>query len=299
MSYIETTQQSKKILFIGCGNMGKAFLKGIISEKLFDPSDIYVIDKNFDSLKSVNTDFGIIAQENVNDKIVEAFKKSDLNFIFLAVKPTHLSSAAESVQRILDKTDNLLIMSCLAGVKVSAIEKVIGGNFSRIVRCMPNLAVQVKEGVTVFYKHKNHYDNQNTLSEKVYAETVSRIFESTGVSFEVQDESLLNAITALSGSGTGYVAYFMEHMLKAAEEFGFSYEEALVLIAGTFKGAAALWLSDPAVTPAELRRRVTSPQGTTEAAITLLEASSVGTLFQKALRKAFERAEELSERTAL
>jgi pyrroline-5-carboxylate reductase len=178
-----------------------------------------------------------------------------------------------------------LIISIAAGVREASLDRWLGGNAS-IVRCMPNTPALVKTGATAL-----HANNRVSPEQKSMAEAILR---AVGVAVWVEQEELLDAVTALSGSGPAYFFLFMEAMEDAATELGLDKATARLLTQQTALGAARIAIeSDDG--PAELRRRVTSPGGTTEKAIEIFEGGSLRRLVLEAMKAANARAAELSK----
>jgi pyrroline-5-carboxylate reductase len=201
--------------------------------------------------------------------------------ILVAIKPQEYPALAPAVQHIL--APDVVVLSCMAGISLSALSSALGGH-RPVVRSMPNLPVQVGEGMIV-------YMTDPSISPEATA-LVEAVLRPCGRCLRVFDEMLLDAATALSGSGTGYVAYFMEEMVKAGESLGFSSEDAELIVGQTILGAAAYWRST--MRPArEIREMVTSPNGTTAAALSSLHAADVGRHIREAIFRAYDRSREL------
>lgn len=203
--------------------------------------------------------------------------------VVLAVKPQQMQAVLQSHARRLAGT---LLISIAAGVGVEQIRNWSGQIESRVVRCMPNTPALVGQGMSGLY-----FTNNCTADDKSFAK---RIFQSCGQVIEVQNESDINAITAISGSGPGYVFYLMEGLAKAAVQLGFDQEQAAQLVKQTFLGAATL-ANQSQDTFAILREKVTSKGGTTFAGLEELRLAAVDEALIKAAQAACARAEELQK----
>jgi len=263
----------KKIGFIGVGNMGAALLRGIVDAGKVAMKDIVLCDAAAQKLDQY-------AQAGATMcGVAEAAQKADI--LVLAVKPQQI---AEILKEIRGKSGkDALIISIAAGVTTHRIEKETGD--AAVVRSMPNLPASVKLGVTAIAKG-THAGNE-------HVEAAKEIFDSVGEVIVV-DEGMMDSVTALSGSGPAYLYYFIESMVGAGLNLGFDHETAEKLALGTVRGALGL-LDKTKETPEALRRKVTSPGGTTEAAIRLLEEKGFMSTFVAATMRAKNRAEELSK----
>lgn len=206
---------------------------------------------------------------------------SKLEVVILAVKPQDSGPIlAEIGTRAAGAP---LVVSVMAGVKVELIETQLRG-VARVVRVMPNTPARVGAGMSAYF-----CGGSVTREDRQF---VADLFNSIGSTLEVSTETMIDAATAVSGTGPAYVFYVLEHLLNAAESLGFSSEESERLVHQTFVGALKLWESEGS-SPAELRSQVTSPGGTTEAAIKILETERVGSTLEAAVQGANDRAAEL------
>lgn len=266
------TQDS--IAFIGGGNMASAIVGGLIREGL-SPTQIDVIEPYDEARRKLRAEFGIDAREQAGPALARA------GLVIWAVKPQTFKDAATQARA---HTGGALHLSVAAGIRSDSIAQWLGTQ--RIVRSMPNTPALIGKGITALYARPRVSAPDKARVEQVIA--------TTGASLWVDDEALLDAVTALSGSGPAYVFYFLEAMTRAGVEMGLSREQAYRLSLGTFTGASALAQAsaDP---PDVLRQRVTSKGGTTHAAITSMEQDEVQALFVKALHAARQRAAELGD----
>jgi pyrroline-5-carboxylate reductase len=261
---------------IGAGNMAEAITRGVIRAGLFQPAQIIAADVSPARRELFTNDIGVRAIAS-NEEAAR-----DARVLLLSVKPQQMAQALAGIGAVLDP--GALVISIAAGITTAFIEKHLGaGRKWRVVRTMPNTPMLVGEGMTAVARGANA--NAADLA------AARRIFESAGAVVEVGEDKL-DAVTALSGSGPAYVFYLAEQMIAAGVEMGFSPEEARLLATKTVLGAAKM-LSTSSDTPRELRGKVTSPGGTTQAAVTHLDAAGVGPALVRAIRAAEQRSREL------
>jgi pyrroline-5-carboxylate reductase len=234
------------------------------------------IDQN--SLDQLSTDFSV----NVTQDNQEAVSQADV--IVLSVKPQVLKSVVSDLADTL-KARNPLIISIAAGIKADTIQEWIGQPMA-IVRCMPNTPALLQCGASGLYKTEEVSDQQAQIAEQ--------LLNAVGITLWVKDEQGIDAVTAVSGSGPAYYFLFMEAMQQAGESLGLDSETAKQLTLQTALGAARMALESQDE-PAELRRKVTSPGGTTEQAINTFQQGDLSALVEKAMKAASDRSEELSE----
>ena len=262
--------------FIGAGNMAGSLIGGLVSDG-HDPGSIWVSDIDTAKLKDLASRFGVHTSQD-NQQVVEQSQ-----VVVLAVKPQILQSVAvglaEAVQRC-----KPLVVSIAAGIEEAALERWLGEGVP-IVRCMPNTPALVKTGATAL-----HGNQWATEEQKNQAEAVMR---AVGLAVWVEQEPLLDAVTALSGSGPAYFFLVMEAMEAAAVQLGLDQATARLLTQQTALGAARIAIESEE-SPADLRQRVTSPGGTTERAIQAFERGGLAGLVEQAMRAAAERSAELS-----
>ena len=263
-----------KIAFIGGGNMAGAIIGGLIRQGLA-AADIEVVEPFAQARDKLREQFGIEAQEHAGAALSRA------GLVVWAVKPQTFKDAAAQAR---DHTGSALHLSVAAGIRSDSIVQWLGTE--RIVRSMPNTPALVGKGMSALYARPGVSASDKARVEQVIA--------TTGESLWVDDESQLDAVTALSGSGPAYVFFFLEAMTQAGMEMGLSREQAYKLSVATFAGASHLAAasSEP---PEVLRQRVTSKGGTTYAAITSMEDDKVQALFIKALHAARDRAQQLGD----
>ncbi|PIT80315.1 pyrroline-5-carboxylate reductase [Limnohabitans sp. 15K] len=265
---------SNTLAFIGGGNMASAIIGGLIRQGM-KPEQILVVEPFAETAAKLLSDFGITALSAADPSLSRA------DLVVWAVKPQVFSEAAAPVMPF---TRSALHLSVAAGIRTDSICRWLGTN--RVVRCMPNTPALVGQGMTGLFPCPTV-----TLADQALVE---RVISTTGKFLWLQQESQLDAVTALSGSGPAYVFYFLEAMTEAGASMGLSAAQAYQLAVATFSGASSL--AAASTEPAEvLRQRVTSKGGTTYAAITALETSGVKASFVKAMHAAEVRARELGD----
>ncbi len=260
---------------IGCGNMGSILVKGIVRSKVFPANNIFVYDIDRRKINQIKRLKVKVVSSNI--ELVKYSKN-----ILIAVKPQTIKNVLSEIKFYLNFRK--LIISIAAGIPISFISKVVGKKL-KIVRVMPNIPALVGEAMTVYSSGKYVLRKDKKL--------VNRIFSSVGVVIELS-ERYLNRVTALSGSGPGYIFYLIESMLEQATAFGFPEPLAKLLIYQTLKGSLKL-LDVTGLTPLELRQQVTSPGGTTEACIKFLETKGLKKIIKTAIEKAEKKAVQLSK----
>ncbi len=270
-----------RIAFVGSGNMAEAIIGGILDAGLFKKEEILASDISLEKLSALRSLWGIRTTQNDPKAI------STAPVVVLSVKPQNLEELMTHLGGAFQK--DALLISILAGVSLKKIEAHLQKqNRSDVssfpmARVMPNLGAFVRKAVSAL--------SFNAFVSEAQKDLVSKIFGSIGWT-QVCDESLMDSVTAVSGSGPAYVFYFMEAFIEAAKTLGFSETQATDFCYQTLSGAEALLLQRQN-TPQELRAKVTSKGGTTEAAIRSLEAHHFKALFEQALRSAKNRAVEL------
>ena len=268
------TSFSHHIAFIGGGNMASAIIGGLIRQGM-RPDQFTVVEPFADTAAKLLKDFGINALPAAGPELARA------DLVVWAVKPQVFSEAAAPV---MPHTRNALHLSVAAGIRTDSIGRWVGTD--RVVRCMPNTPALVGQGITGLFACPSVTPADQTLVEQVIG--------TTGQFIWVQQESQLDAVTALSGSGPAYVFYFLEAMTEAGVGMGLSADQAYQLAVATFSGASSL-AEASTESPEILRQRVTSKGGTTYAALTAMEAAGIKPAFVKAMQSAEQRARELGD----
>ncbi len=267
-----------KIGFIGAGNMAEALIKGIISAKLVRPKKIYISDISLDRISKLKTDYKL----NTCHDNIELIAQVDI--VILATKPQHIPDVLEQIATHI--SPDKLIISIAAGITTAKINTFLPN--LPTIRVMPNTPALIGQGASVLFANKNA---EQRLKEAL------KIFNSVGKAFVISDESLLDAITAVSGSGPAYFFLLIEEMINAAKQLGLDADLAKQLVLQTAKGAALLAekADKTGRSPAQLRKNVTSPGGTTEAALKVFNDEQFSAAVLVALQRAAERSKQLSE----
>jgi pyrroline-5-carboxylate reductase len=274
-----TKMNIQKIGFIGGGNMASSLISGLIASG-HSPQHLWVSDINTDTLKVLAKNLNVNTTES-NDELINA-----VDVVVLAVKPQALSSVAKSAAALIQQKKSLVV-SIAAGISQQSLSQWLGADIA-IVRCMPNTPALVLTGATAL-----HANTQVSAEQRDLAENIMR---SVGIALWVNDESELDAVTAVSGSGPAYYFLLMEAMEKAALELGLNEVTARLLVQQTALGAAKIAL-ESSESPEQLRKRVTSPGGTTHQAIETFEKGGFTELVSKALHAARDRSIEMSKQS--
>lgn len=269
--------KTKKIGFIGGGNMASSLITGLIASG-HSPSQIWVSDVNQDVLKTLANNL------NINISVANEAVIEEVDVVVLAVKPQVLREVAENCA-VAIKNKRPLVVSIAAGIAQESLSRWLGTEVA-VVRCMPNTPSLVLTGATGLHANTNVDEEQRDLAEN--------ILRSVGVALWVDKESELDAVTAVSGSGPAYYFLLMEAMEQAALSLGMPEHTARLLIQQTALGAAKIALESNE-SPEQLRKRVTSPGGTTEQAIEAFEQGGLRELVAKAVHAAHNRSIEMSK----
>lgn len=267
--------KNKKISFIGGGNMAQALISGLLAKGIL-PEYITVSDPNPDNreqlqAKGINT---IDSAKNPLDALMA-------DVVVLAVKPQIMSTVLADFSQVLDKQ---LIISVAAGLSTDSLIKMLNG-YQNIVRAMPNTPAMVQAGATGLYATDSIDEQEKQLA--------TELMGASGLVIWVDDEEQLHAVTAVSGSAPAYFFYFIESVIQGGIDLGLSQEQASALAMQTALGAAKMSISSDD-TPEQLRRKVMSPGGTTEAAVHSLQADKVNELIGKAMQACVKRSREMS-----
>lgn len=265
-----------KILIIGGGNMGLTFAKSFLKTHIVTSDNMLILEKSLKKAEELKKlDIGVVHGEPGN-----YIKEADL--IILAVKPQDTTSLFSIIKEYIDNQQ--VVLSIMAGVKIETIAAQLGND--KIIRAMPNLPAQIGVGMTVF-----------TSSEsvtRIELVTVQNLLNSTGKSIYNENEDMIDAATAVSGSGPAYIFYFMQSLIEAAKSMGFTQAESELLTYQTFRGAVDLFNKFD-FSCEEWISKVSSRGGTTEAAFVKLNDQNVSEKFQLAIHQALVRAQELSK----
>jgi len=266
-----------ELCFIGGGNMAASLIGGLIADGY--PSDrIRVADPDPARLQALAQRFGVVTEADNSAACRGA------GVVVLAVKPQVMGAVARALGPELAQ-DRPLVISIAAGIRTGDLARWLGAELP-LVRCMPNTPALVQSGATALFATPAVSEAQRELAES--------ILRAVGLTLWLEDEALMDAVTALSGSGPAYFFLLMEAMAAAGEELGLDAEAARLLTLQTAFGAAKMAL-EAEEGPAELRRRVTSPGGTTERALATFESGGFRELVAAALQAARDRSRELAE----
>lgn len=266
----------RKIGIIGCGNMGEALIRGLapILRKTREPliaSDVTRARRDLISKR-----YKILITDD-NKRLVEY---SDI--IILAVKPKDIDGVLRDIGELLSKRK--LLISIAAGITTKYIEGLVGKDIP-VIRVMPNMAAVVGESVSSV--------TGGTFATRMHIKTAKDIFSSFGDIVEIK-EDLVDAITAVSGSGPAYFFYLVEALIEATKDLGLSGETAKSIVLKTLMGSGKL-LEVLKEEPSALRARITSKGGTTEAALRVFESKNFKGIVKEAVRRAWDRSRELSK----
>jgi len=262
------------ILIIGGGNMGLTYAKAFINSHVVSPDQLMILEKkNADKISDLE-DLKL-AKVSTDQFIVK-----DAELIILSVKPQDVSALFSDIKAYINSQQ--IILSIMAGITIESIKN--GLEVTKVIRAMPNLPSQIGVGMTAF--------TSTTAVSKPEEQWIQNLLQTTGKAIYVENEALINAVTAISGSGPAYVYYFMNAMMMAAEEMGLTPPVAELLVEQTFAGALDLlklntyncqtWID-----------KVSSKGGTTEAAISTFNKKHLENTIVDGAKAAFNRAEEL------
>lgn len=264
------------VAFIGAGNMAKAIIGGMLSGG-FAGEQIIAADPNADQL----AEFSLQGVKTTSDNVA-AIEAADI--VVLAVKPQVMKQVCQPLAGAAQSKQPLFV-SIAAGLPADTIAQWLGGNVA-MARVMPNTPAMVGKGVSGLWAPATVAEAQR--------QTLTDIFNGTGLVQWVEDEAKLHDITAISGSGPAYFYLFIEAMAEKAQQYGFSEQEAKTLVAQTALGAAQMVLNSDD-SPAQLKKNVMSPGGTTERAIATFESKGLPALVEEAMDACKARSETLAK----
>lgn len=264
------------LAFIGGGNMACSLVGGLIADG-WEPARIHVADADPQQLEHVSRRFPVTITASNRDAAGQA------DVVVLAVKPQFMKAVAQELADTVRQRRSLVI-SIAAGIRETTLRSWLGEQ-TAIVRTMPNTPALVQSGATALYANPAVDEQQRSIAESV--------MRAVGLTIWVDDEALMDAVTALSGSGPAYFFLFMEALQSAGCELGLPEQTARLLVLQTAFGAAKMAL-ESAEDAATLRQRVTSPGGTTEAALEVLRQNDFEAKILEALRAAATRSSELA-----
>jgi len=264
-----------RLTFIGGGNMAAALIAGLAGQ-LTDGANITVVDPNPEQLTKLAESFGVRTSAAID------LEAAASEVIVLAVKPQNMREVAASLQPLLK---DALVLSIAAGIRAADLSRWLGGH-GAIVRCMPNTPALIGQGITGMVALPAVSAEHRELADS--------IMKAVGQTVWLDEEALIDPVTAVSGSGPAYVFYFIEAMQQAAGELGLTAEQGRQLSLATFTGAAQL-AARSADEVAVLRERVTSKGGTTYAALQSMEGDGVKQAIVRAVKAAAARGKEMGE----
>ena len=268
----------RKIAFIGCGSMAEAMISGIIANNYVQADQIMIMNKNNHERRQEMVDkYGIRATTDYHQLL------QDASIVVLAVKPQHIFEALSAAKPFINK--KMLILSVAAGITTHTIEDIIGEAIP-IVRSMPNTSAAVGKSATAM--------SMNSYTSERQIKTAKELLETFGNAIIVEEEQL-DSVTGLSGSGPAYIYYLVEAMEEAAAKIGLDQTSAKALIIQTLSGAAEMLQQSPK-SPATLRKEVTSPGGTTEAGLQVLQSHKVNEAMINCIIAASEKSKQLGKK---
>ena len=266
----------RKIGFVGGGNMAQAMIGGLIANRV-PVENILAADPDLAQREVVASRYGIGVMSD-NSELV-----ANVDVLVLAVKPQVLADVARKLGAAV-QASKPLIVSVAAGIRAGSIQTWFGGDIA-VVRAMPNSPCLVRQGITALYA--------NTLTSNEQRVIAQQVLEAVGTAIWLENEDLMDAVTAVSGSGPAYFFLFMEAMEQSARRMGLPMEVAWALTLHTGAGAARMAL-ESGQDLAQLRKNVTSPGGTTAAALGIFEQAGLREIVDRALNGARERGSEIA-----
>ncbi len=266
---------TKLIVFVGGGNMGEALISGLLRSTHWKPSQIIACDVRHDQLANLQLRYKVRASADNRWAVRQA------GIVLLAVKPQQMKHVLEELGPVVRRKH--LVLSIAAGITTSFIEGFLAKGVP-VIRIMPNTPALIGQGMAVIARGR--------FARHAHERTARGIMETVGKVVSVPEREM-NAVTAVSGSGPAYVFYVAEAMTEAGVKMGLPAQVADQLVRQTIKGAGAL-LAQSNEDARTLRERVTSPGGTTEAALKVMEGAKIRGIFMKALKSAKDRSNELS-----
>ncbi len=269
--------QLTRIALIGAGNMAAALIGGLRASG-FDPTRIVASDRVPEQLGKLREKFGVGTFVNNVQAVAGA------NLVILAVKPQHLAAVATELAPAV-AAERPIVLSIAAGIRIESIRSWLGG-YASIARAMPNRPALLGKGITGLFA--------SAAIDRPARAAVERVLRAVGEVVWVEREELLDAVTAVSGSGPAYFFLLIELLAEAARELGLSAQAARLLAIETAYGAGCM-AHEPGSDPAQLRVEVTSPGGTTAAALAVLENADLRGIVRRAVNAAFRRSAELAK----
>ena len=264
-----------RVALVGCGKMGSAMMQGWLDHNTIEHAEIldpYPPPENLLAAQQISH----VAQ--ASDLSLE-----NMDIVILAVKPQIMDNICADLKPLLPA--NIPVLSVAAGKNIPYFEKHLGAE-TPLIRAMPNTPAAIGQGITALFANPNIQNHQKNIANALMSKTGKIIW--------IDDECLMDAVTAVSGSGPAYIFYLIETMAKAGENIGLSKEQATLLARQTVIGAAALADHEDNIAAETLRQNVTSPGGTTEAALNILMDGRFQDVMTEAIEAAQKRGKELS-----
>ncbi len=271
----------KTVAIIGCGSMGTAILAGMLHHG-YKPEQIKLTTRTVEKADGLAKKYKVTAYATEYQPNANSLATEGADLIIIAVKPLNVSKVLDEIAVVLDP--NALVVSVAAGITIETMSKHVAKT-NQVVRAMPNTPALVGKGVTGIAFGVSVSQEQRMQVEE--------LFSAVGKTLVIEEDQI-DALSTISGSGPAYVFFFIEEFIKAAKENGFSEDQAYLMVTETFLGASLL-LTKTQADPAQLRRQVTSPNGTTMKAIAILEEGNLEDLFVKATKAALARAKEIAQ----
>ncbi|HOL21878.1 MAG TPA: pyrroline-5-carboxylate reductase [bacterium] len=268
--------KKKGIGIIGCGNMGSILVDAVVSGGLYPPSSVYVSDIRKEKLDGLKKDFGIFPADNRT--IAE---KAEI--VIIAVKPDKVKEVITEIKDTL--TPASILISIAAGLSTVKIEKFIGKKPIPVIRVMPNINVKVKAGIIVYCTGR--YGGK-------HCKIAEKLFSPLGIVFKLPEDKF-DIITAISGSGPGFLFYIAECIKRICREKGLSESQSAIITRYLFYGSAKM-LFETGAEPGKLKEMVTSPGGTTIAGLEAFEKGKFPSLLKKVIEKAEERSKQIRKK---
>ena len=256
--------------------MGFAIARAVLEQGILPKENLLIVERDPER-RSVLSKAGIRVCSTVEKEV------GSCDIVVLAVKPQDACAAAGVLHPVLSGKE--LVVSIVAGIRISRLCEMLGG-YARIIRAMPNLAACEARGMTVFCVSKAVREDECLIVEK--------LFTSFGKAMRVAEEEKIDAATAVSGSGPGYLFYVLENLLQGSIDLGFPREEAMILVKETLRGVLDVWEAGE-LDPSELKTLVESKGGTTAAAFSVFREGRLGEVLREGMNAALKRAKELSE----
>ena len=273
--------QDKSVAILGAGSMGTAILAGMIKAHI-KPEHVKVTARRVDSAEALAKKFGVTAYATSYQPNANSLAVAGAQVVLLSVKPTYIVEVLEQIKDVI--AEDALVISVAAGVTTATIEEHLPESVA-VIRAMPNTPALIKLGVTGI--------SVGSRASQEHLAIATELFNGVGKTLVIPEEQI-DALSTISGSGPAYVFYFIEEFIKTAVAQGFTQDEAYLMVTQTFLGASELLVQTQG-DPAELRRQVTSPNGTTMKAVAVLEEGNLHDLFFKATTAALNRAKEIAQ----